>query len=328
MSAASDLVSLVIAGAMVLAPMPSFAAPSHKKEHDKPAHDKPAHETATETPPPEATEPPVETPPSEPVDEPKPDAPVDDRAAAAASFLEGSKYYELGQYPLAIEKFEKAWELANEPLLLFNLGQAYWKWFDVDPQAEHLRRAKQNFENYDKRMRGSKGYDPTEVMRFVERINEQLAKAEETAEARVERELKAREEAERRKMWIERERQVVTGLNASGITLITLGSLTLTMGLAGLLTRVANKVVLDQSNTGPNQVNLATAEEDAKRRRQFLVGGQLAYSGFIIGGILLPIGITLKVLGGVRQRRALGRDDKKKKTDVAVSPDGTITVRF
>lgn len=327
MSAGSDLVSVLIAGAMVLAPVPSFAAPSHERKHEKTTHEKPATETATETPPPETSAPAPETPPPEPVEAPKPE-PTDERAAAAAAFLEGSKYYELGQYPLAIEKFETAWELANEPLLLFNLGQAYWKWFDVDPQPEHLRRAKQNFENYDKRMRGSKGYDPTEVMRFVERINEQLAKAEETAEARVERELKAREEAERRKMWIERERQVVTGLNASGITLITLGSLTLTMGLAGLLTRVANKVVLDQSSGGAGQVNLSTADEDAKHRRQFLVGGQIAYSGFIIGGILLPIGITLKVLGGVRQRRALGRDDKKKKTDVAVSPDGTITVRF
>jgi hypothetical protein len=49
------------------------------------------------------------------------------------------------------------------------------------------------------------------------------------------------------------------------------------------------------------------------------LGGQLAFSGFIIGGILLPIGITLKVLGGVRERRALGR---KPKTDVAITGDG------
>jgi hypothetical protein len=213
--------------------------------------------------------------------------------------------------------------------LLFNLGQAYWKWFEVEPKPEHLRRAKQNFENYDKRMRGSPGYDPTEVHRYVERISEQLVKAEETAEARTERELRAREESERRRMWIERERQVVTGLNASGITLITLGSLTLAMGLSGLIARQANKIVLDQASGGPREVNLNSADEDAKHRHAYLLGGQIAYAGFIIGGILLPIGITLKVLGGARQRRALGRkDDKKPKADVAVSPDGTLTVHF
>lgn len=329
MNVGSEPLHLLIAAAIALAPLPVVAAPAHDKAAHGKGHDGSAPPDATATTH-ATTEPAVEEPkPEEPApEEPKPEPPADQRAEAAASFLEGSKYYELGQYPIAIEKFERAWELSNEPLLLFNLGQAYWKWFDVDPQAEHLRRAKQNFENYDKRMRGSAGYDTTEVHRFIERINEQLAKAEETAEARTERELRAREESERRRMWIEREKQVVTSLNASGITLITLGSLTLVMGLAGALTRTANKVVLDQSSGGPRQVNLSSADEDARRRRAFLIGGQIAYSGFIIGGVLLPIGITLKVLGGVRERRALGRKDGPKKAELAVSPDGTISVRF
>jgi tetratricopeptide (TPR) repeat protein len=269
--------------------------------------------------------PPVETP-SEPV-EPSAD---DKRVEAAQEFLRGSKEYEKGAYPKAIEHFERAWDLSEEPLLLFNLGQAYWKWFAVDPDVEHLRRARQSFENYDKRMRGTEDYDLTEIQRFIERIDEQIAKAEETADQRRERELRALEESERRRLWIERERSIVTSLNASGITLITLGSLTLTMGLAGMLTRVANKVVLDNSSAGPRTTNLSTAAEDAKRRSQFLLGGQLAFSGFIIGGVLLPIGITLKVLGGVRERRALGgksgRGDKKK-AEVAVTGDG-VQVRF
>jgi tetratricopeptide (TPR) repeat protein len=327
MNAASEsqrIAGIFVALALLTAPLPAIASPAKASPHpDKtpPAEPSaPAEPTTTAAPEPE----PVAA--AEP--EPEPEPAVDDRAAAAASFLEGSKYYELGQYPIAIEKFERAWELSHEPLLLFNLGQAYWKWFEVDPDAEHLRRAKQNFENYDKRMRGSPGYDATEVHRYVERIGEQLVKAEETAEARTERELRAREESERRRMWIERERQVVTGLNASGITLITLGSLTLVMGLAGVITRTANKVVLDQSSGGPREVNLSSAAEDAKHRRGFLLGGQIAFAGFIVGGILLPIGITLKVLGGIRERRALGRKDDKKRSEVAVSPNGTITVRF
>ncbi|MBX7077802.1 MAG: hypothetical protein K1X88_01365 [Nannocystaceae bacterium] len=333
--------SLALALSLGLAGTPAVAAP-HGKSGSKP---KPADTAAPAETPAEPTAdagapvtadpietaepaPPAETP-SEPVEPVEPSA-DEKRVEAAQEFLRGSKEYEKGAYPKAIEHFERAWDLSEEPLLLFNLGQAYWKWFAVDPDVEHLRRARQSFENYDKRMRGSKDYDLTEIQRFIERIDEQIAKAEETADQRRERELRALEESERRRLWIERERSIVTSLNASGITLITLGSLTLTMGIAGMLTRVANKIVLDNSSAGPRTTNLSTAEEDAKRRNQFLVGGQLAFSGFIIGGVLLPIGITLKVLGGVRERRALGGKagkDKKKKAEVAVTGDG-VQVRF
>lgn len=285
------------------------------------APSEPATTPTTEEPPAtgptETTEPAPEPTVAEPTPEEK-------RAEAAAAFLEGSQDYEMGRYPKAIERFERAWELSNEPLLLFNLGQANWKWFDVDPDPEHLRRARQSFENYDKRMRGTEGYDPTEIHRFLERIGEQLAKAEETAEQRRERELRAFEESERRRLWVERERQRVAALNAGGITFITLGSITLTMGIVGALLRTANKVVLDNSSGGPGQINLSTADEDRRRRDGFLLGGQLAFSGFILGGVLLPIGITLKVLAGVRERRVLGRQTK---TDVAVTGSG-IRVRF
>lgn len=341
MSAVCSLRSTLAIGlcaALSLAPLPAVAAPStkHKKPPATPVEAAPPAEPETAAPPPTepapTTEPAVvETPP--PVEEPSTvsDEPANDderRARAAKEFFEGSQRYELGQYPLAIEHFERAWELSQEPLLLFNLGQANWKWFEVDPDAEHLRRARQSFDNYDKRMRGTKDYDPTEVHRILERIDEQIAKAVETADQRRERELRALEESERRRLWIERERRIVTNFNATGITFITLGSLTLAMGFAGLLTRVANKIVLDNASGGPRTVNLQTAEEDAKHRNQFLLGGQLAFSGFIIGGILLPVGITLKVLGGVRERRALGgKSDKKKKTDVAVTADG-FRVRF
>ncbi len=316
---ARALVSWCVAAAILAAPVPSFAGRAEPP-------------SSAGAPPVESSDPPPESAPTEP--EPPaeaPDVPEGDdeskRAAAADAFLEGSKYYELGQYPKAIEKFERAWELSNEPLLLFNLGQANWKWFDVDPDPEHLRRAKQSFENYDKRMRGSEGYDPTEVQRFIERIDEQIAKAVETADQRKERELRALEESERRRLWIERERQIVNNLNASGIALITVGSLTLVMGIAGALVRTANKIVLDTSSGGARNVNLSSAEEDRRRRDGFLLGGQLAFSGFIIGGVLLPVGIALKVTGGVRERRALGRRDSPPKAEVAITHDG-FKVKF
>jgi hypothetical protein len=312
--------SIVVPSTAFAGPAPASGATTTKSAPASDTTTPPPTETTDPAAEPTTTETPPETPEAPPVEQTEDEK----RGEAANAFLEGSKFYELGQYPKAIERFERAWELSNEPLLLFNLGQANWKWFDVDPDAEHLRRAKQSFENYDKRMRGSEGYDPTEIQRFIERIDEQLVKAQETADQRRERELRALEESERRRLWIERERQRVAALNAGGITFITLGSVALAMGISGALLRTANKIVLDNSAGGPGQINLQTAEEDRQRRDNFLLGGQLAYSGFILGGVLLPIGITLKVLAGVRERRVLGRAPK---ADVAVTADG-FRVRF
>lgn len=278
------------------------------------------------SPPPELTA--EEPAPAEPPAEETPEsAPSDDRAAAAAAFLEGSKYYELGQYPKAVDAFERAWELSHEPLLLFNLGQAHWKWFDVEPDIEHLRRARVSFANYDKRMSGSPGYDGKEIAGFLKEIDAQITDAELHRETKEERAARAREEAERRRLELERQRREIRALHASGITVLTLGSLTMAMGIAGLLTRVANRIVLDQSSGGPREVNLSSASEDAKRRRAFLLGGQIAYSGFIVGGVLLPVGIALEVIARVRERRAFG-GPAKRKTEVAVGIDGSLTVRF
>ena len=112
------------------------------------------------------------------------------------------------------------------------------------------------------------------------------------------------------------------------ILVMFLGALTFVMGLGGILGRTANKVVLDNASGGDRGPNLSTAEEDARHRKNFLVGGQLAFSGFIIAGILLPAGIALRVVGEVRERRALGATAKTKtraKLDIDASG---LTVRL
>ena len=290
-----------------------------------------APEPASSAPATTPTDPPADAS-GEPGDEPPPVPEVeeDPRAKAADAFLEGSKAFELGQFSLAVEKFELAWELSREPLLLFNLGQAQYRWFKVDGDADHLRKARVYYENYDKRMRGSEGYNDDEIEAILRSLELELEKAEEGQAGRIDRELAARAEADRRRALIEREKRIVRGFNASGNTLIVVGSLTFVMGLAGILVRTANKVVLDNSSGGDRGPNLSTAEEDARQRKNFLVGGQLAFSGFIIGGILLPAGIALRVVGEVRERRALGASANAKKTARAkldIDASG-LTVRF
>jgi hypothetical protein len=268
---------------------------------------------------------------TEPSDEPPPPPDVDEdpRARAAAAFMEGSKAYELGQFSLAVEKFELAWELSHEPLLLFNLGKAQYEWFKVDGDAAHLRQARVYYENYDKRMRGSEGYNDDEIKAILRSLELEMEKAGETEAMRTQRELAAKAEAERRAALIEREKRIVRNFNISGNTLIVVGSLMVVMGIGGILGRTANKIVLDKSSSGDRGPNLSSAAEDRRQRRGYLLGGQLAFSGFIIGGIILPVGIALRVIGEVRERRVLGAAAKTKNNRAKLDLDATgLTVTF
>jgi tetratricopeptide (TPR) repeat protein len=304
-------VALAIAGALV----PGTAA-ARFEPPSRPA----SHEDAAAEP----SEPPTETPASEP-------AAADPRAEAAAAFLEGSKYYELGQFSKAVERFERAWDLSREPLLLFNLGRTHYEWFKVDGDIDHLRRAKMFYQNYDKRMAGAEGYNADEITAIMRTLDLEIEKAQSQQEGKVDRELAAREEAERRRALIEHEKRIIRTFNASGDTLIVVGCLTLAMGLGGILGRTANKIVLDNSSGGGRTPNLSSVEEDKKHRHGYLVGGQLAFSGFIISGILLPVGIALRVVGEVRERRALDSSAKTPKPSARLKLDvdaSGVRVRF
>lgn len=79
------------------------------------------------------------------------EAPPEDPAVAEAKaeYKAGGDAYALGNYETAIGHFERAYELSGEPALLFNLGQAYTRWYDIDNDVEHLKKARRLYENYD-----------------------------------------------------------------------------------------------------------------------------------------------------------------------------------
>ena len=120
----------------------------------------PAEDTAV----PEDGEPPEDSapPPQDP-----------DRERAAALFEQGSSDYTLGNYPSAIEKFEEAYRLSNEPEMLYNLGQAYWKSYDVEPSVDVLRKARVLFLNYQKIL-GNGGEHSDEVETFIGKLEAQI----------------------------------------------------------------------------------------------------------------------------------------------------------
>ena len=76
-------------------------------------------------------------------------APSDEAMAEAqAAYQEGEKAYRLGKFDEAAEFFEKAYELSDLPDILYNIGLAHLRWFDVDPEVSHLRKAKVVLQNY------------------------------------------------------------------------------------------------------------------------------------------------------------------------------------
>ena len=231
-------------------------------------------------------------------------------------------FYELGQYAEAIAKFEEAWKLSPEPQLLFNLGQAQRRWFDVDPNIDHLRKSRTYFENYDKRLKSEPSYSRQEadyVQNMIEKLDAQI-ELEEQKEAERNRVVitgpsaQELEDLEKRRMDRERRLLMAKRLNGSGIALIVVGSVTLGVGVGAAIGRLAYKLILDNSQgNDPNLPNLATVEEDTRRRNGYLTSGQIAFGALIAGAVILPIGIALRVSGGVIERRELGTPSRKER---------------
>src|SRR5204863_4100840 len=51
--------------------------------------------------------------------------PTEEAAAAKEHYTKGTKLYDLGKYEEAIKEFEAAYEIKDEPVLLYNIAQAY-----------------------------------------------------------------------------------------------------------------------------------------------------------------------------------------------------------
>ncbi len=100
------------------------------------------------------------------------------QAKARALFEEGAKAYALGRYAEAVEKFEASYDLYPAPELLFNLGQAYARWYDVDPDPAKLRKARALFRNYVSFVRARDYGDSqaaSDALDEIEKIDEKLA---------------------------------------------------------------------------------------------------------------------------------------------------------
>lgn len=269
-----------------------------------------------EAPAPEPAPEPAEGPAEQPAPE-ESSAEDTDMSDARAAFAKAAKYYELGEYGEAIVIFENLFEQTANIALLFNIGQSYWKRFNVDPNVAYLRKAKQMFENYNTRSAAEDPqYNSREVDRYIAAIDAQMLGVEAADRASLQPVGPTKADREFDQRTVVNKTLIITGTVA-----IVLGSAATLLGLAGGLTRAGTSFSLDQNGgRGNGSPNLLSPSENEQLRSAYLLGGQLAFAGLISGGILLPVGITLSVVGNQRQ--------KKQIQELAVAPGSLLQVRF
>lgn len=98
----------------------------------------------------------------------------DREAEAQRLFEEGAQAYNLGRFEVAIARFEAAYELSHANALLYNLGQAYSKRYEVDPDPGHLRQARVLYLNFAK-ISEAAGEDSRDAREHAAAIDAKLA---------------------------------------------------------------------------------------------------------------------------------------------------------
>jgi tetratricopeptide (TPR) repeat protein len=111
-------------------------------------------------------------------------APADgDQQAARDAYNEGEAAYRLGKFEEAAGAFERAYELSGLlPDILYNIGLSHLRWYDVDPDVAHLRKARVVFQNYVIEIQKNPELgDLDEAEALITTIDEKLAAAEAAA---------------------------------------------------------------------------------------------------------------------------------------------------
>lgn len=98
---------------------------------------------------------------------------------ARIEYEKGEKAYRLGQFEDAAMAFEKAYEKSGLPDILYNIGLSHLRWYDVDPDLAHLRKAKVVFQNYVIEIQKNPELgDLEEAETLIKQIDEKIAEHE------------------------------------------------------------------------------------------------------------------------------------------------------
>jgi len=120
--------------------------------------------------------------------------------SAQQLFDEGSHAYSLGNFALAIQKFEAAYDLTQAVELLYNIALAYTRRHALAPDLDHLRKARLLFENF-ANIRAANGADIRDARERIAQLDQQIGGIE---AARVETERLAAERLAAERLAAER----------------------------------------------------------------------------------------------------------------------------
>ncbi len=95
---------------------------------------------------------------------------------------EGRKAYRLGDFAVAVEKWEKAYDLSDNGLLLYNISLAYKGLYTISNDLADLRRARAVLDNFIKVANASADIDPDDAPERLIELDAMIAEAEQAAE--------------------------------------------------------------------------------------------------------------------------------------------------
>lgn len=99
---------------------------------------------------------------------------------AKAAYDEGRKAYRIGDMKTAVARFEEAYGLTENPIILYNIGLGYRRLYDQTGELAHLRRAKVVLENFLLELTRDSGLgSPDEVKAILEEIEKDIARKSE-----------------------------------------------------------------------------------------------------------------------------------------------------
>lgn len=98
---------------------------------------------------------------------------------ARSLYEAGERAYRRGRFTEALEKFEKAYDLSEQPLLLYNIALAYRQLYDVADDVEELRRGRAVLKNFMLFADRDPDLDATDAGKLLKEIEDLIAKHEE-----------------------------------------------------------------------------------------------------------------------------------------------------
>jgi len=95
---------------------------------------------------------------------------------------EGRKAYRLGDFETAVAKWEQAYDLSDNGLLLYNISLAYKGLYTITNDIADLRRARAILDNFIKVAKANPDIDPDDAPERLAELDQMIADAEKAAE--------------------------------------------------------------------------------------------------------------------------------------------------